>query len=160
MLLRPPGERCSVDGTVIDGRSETDQSLITGAALRASGACDRAPRAGSGLGTIFVSRVLLNSGDVIERLTEVDHLILNKIGTLTPPDLDVTNAADIPAGVFALAGRLALSSHHPVAAAIVPAAGLKPPIIGMDEEAGQGVRVMVDGADLGLCARQWVPKGQ
>src|ERR1700757_775617 len=29
VLLRP-GERCAVDGTVIDGRSEIDQSLITG----------------------------------------------------------------------------------------------------------------------------------
>src|SRR6202007_984613 len=32
VLLRP-GERCAVDGTVIDGRSEIDQSLITGETL-------------------------------------------------------------------------------------------------------------------------------
>ncbi|MET4034683.1 cation transport ATPase [Bradyrhizobium sp. RT4a] len=90
-------------------------------------------------------RVLLNSGDVIERLAEVDHVILDKTRTLTMPDHDVTNAADIPAGVFALARRLALSSHHPVAAAVAQAAGVKPPIIGTVEEAGQGVRVIVDG---------------
>jgi len=32
VLLRP-GERCAVDGTVIEGRSEIDQSLITGETL-------------------------------------------------------------------------------------------------------------------------------
>jgi len=31
-LLRP-GERCAVDGTVIEGKSEIDQSLITGETL-------------------------------------------------------------------------------------------------------------------------------
>ncbi|MGY4298561.1 cation transport ATPase [Bradyrhizobium sp. i1.4.4] len=47
VLLRP-GERCSVDGTVIDGRSEIVQSLITGAALSAGGASSPAPvRSGS-----------------------------------------------------------------------------------------------------------------
>ncbi|WP_246230631.1 HAD-IC family P-type ATPase [Bradyrhizobium cytisi] len=87
---------------------------------------------------------------MIERLPEVDHVILDKTGTLTLPDLDGTNAADIPAGVFALAGRLALSSHHPVAAAVARAPGVKPPIIGTVEEAGQGVRVIVDGVEIRL----------
>ena len=36
VLLRP-GERCAVDGTVIEGRSEIDQSLITGETLYATG---------------------------------------------------------------------------------------------------------------------------
>ena len=35
VLLRP-GERCAVDGSVIEGRSEIDQSLITGETLPAS----------------------------------------------------------------------------------------------------------------------------
>ena len=36
VLLRP-GERCAVDGTVIEGRSEIDQSLITGETLHVDG---------------------------------------------------------------------------------------------------------------------------
>jgi len=36
VLLRP-GERCAVDGTVIEGRSEIDQSLITGETLYVRG---------------------------------------------------------------------------------------------------------------------------
>ncbi|MBR0685442.1 cation-translocating P-type ATPase [Bradyrhizobium manausense] len=248
VLLRP-GERCAVDGTVIEGRSEIDQSLITGETLyvmaehgtpvyagsmnisgtlrvRVSAAseatllaeitrlldnalqarsrymrlADRASRlyapvvhatalitilgwviAGAnwhdaivtgvavliitcpcalGLaiptvqtvasGAMFKAGVLLNSGDAIERLAEADHVIFDKTGTLTLPDLDVTNAADIPADVFDLAGRLALSSHHPVAAAVAQAAGAKSPIVGAVEEAGQGVRAVVDGVEIRL----------
>jgi P-type Cu2+ transporter len=248
VLLRP-GERCAVDGTVIEGRSEIDQSLITGETLyvaaeqgtavyagslnmsgtlrvRVSAAseatllseitrlldnalqarsrymrlADRASRlyapvvhatalltvlgwvlAGAswhdaivtgvavliitcpcalGLaiptvqtvasGAMFKSGVLLNAGDAIERLAEADHVIFDKTGTLTLPELDVVNAADIPKDVFALAGRLALSSHHPVAVAIVQASGAKSPLIGVVEEPGQGVRGMIDGTDVRL----------
>lgn len=248
VLLRP-GERCAVDGTVIEGRSEIDQSLITGETLyvtagqgtpvyagsmnisgtlrvRVSAAseatllaeitrlldhalqarsrymrlADRASRlyapvvhatalltilgwviAGAtwhdaivtgvavliitcpcalGLaiptvqtvasGAMFKAGVLLNSGDAIERLAEADHVIFDKTGTLTLPDLEVTNAADIPADIFELAGRLALSSHHPVAAAVAQAAGARSPIVGAVEEAGQGVRATVDGIEIRL----------
>jgi P-type Cu2+ transporter len=54
--------------------------------------------------------VLLNSGNAIERLAEVDRIIFDKTGTLTLPELDVVSAS-IPPEVFALAGRLALASH-------------------------------------------------
>ncbi len=66
---------------------------------------------------MFRAGVLLNSGDSIERLAEVDRVIFDKTGTLTLPELDVVNSAAIPADVFSLAGQLALASHHPVAVA-------------------------------------------
>src|SRR5207237_8713216 len=72
-------------------------------------------------GALFRSGVLLNSGDAIERMAEVDRVVFDKTGTLTLPELDVTNAVDIPKDVFELAGRLALASHHPVAAAVARA---------------------------------------
>lgn len=248
VLLRP-GERCAVDGTVIEGRSEIDQSLITGETLyvtaehgtpvyagsmnisgslrvRVSTAseatllaeitrlldnalaarsrymrlADRASRlyapvvhatalitilgwvvAGAGWhdaivtgvavliitcpcalglaiptvqtvasGAMFKAGVLLNSGDAIERLAGADHVIFDKTGTLTLPDLEVMNAADIPADIFELAGRVALSSHHPVATAVAQAAGARSPIVGAVEEAGQGVRATVDGVEIRL----------
>jgi Cu2+-exporting ATPase len=248
VLLRP-SERCAVDGTVIDGRSEIDQSLITGetvhvptgqgariyaGSLNVSGAlrvrvsaasegtllaeitrlldnalqarsrytrlADRASRlyapvvhatalltvlgwvllgaswhdaivtgvavliitcpCALGLaiptvqtvasGAMFRAGVLLNAGDAIERLAEADHVIFDKTGTLTMPELEVTNAADIPADVFSLAGRLALSSHHPVASAVAQAANAKSPLIGVVEEPGQGVRAEVDGVEIRL----------
>jgi Cu2+-exporting ATPase len=55
------------------------------------------------------------------------------------PDLEVVNAASIPQDVFGLAGQLALSSHHPVAAAVARAAGAKSPLVGAVEVPGQGV---------------------
>jgi len=99
---------------------------------------------------MFKAGVLLNAGDAIERLAEADHVIFDKTGTLTLPDLEVINAADIPADIFELAGRLALSSHHPVAAAVAQAAGAKSPVVGAVEEAGQGVRATVDGIEIRL----------
>ena len=248
VLLRP-GERCAVDGTVIEGRSEIDQSLITGETrhvaaeqgtavyagslnmtgtlrVRVSAAsegtllaeitrlldnalqarsryvrlADRASRlyapvvhatalltilgwvligaswhdaiitgvavliitcpCALGLaiptvqtvvsGAMFRAGVLLNSGDSIERLAEVDHIIFDKTGTLTLPDLEVVNAAGIPEEVFRLAGRLALASHHPVAAAVARASNAKSPLAGAVEEPGQGVRAAIDGKELRL----------
>src|SRR4051812_20490439 len=248
VLLRP-GERCAVDGTVIEGRSEIDQSLITGETLhisadhgtavyagslnisgtlrvRVSSAsegtllaeitrlldnavqarsryvqlADRASRlyapvvhaaavltmlgwllAGAGWhdavitaiavliitcpcalglaiptvqtvasGAMFRAGVLLNSGDSIERLAEVDRVIFDKTGTLTLPELDVVNSAGIPRHVFDLAGRLALASHHPVAAAVARASNAKTPLAGVVEEPGQGVRGFFDGEEVRL----------
>jgi P-type Cu2+ transporter len=248
VLLRPGG-RCAVDGTIIDGRSEIDQSLITGETahvpaeqgtrvyagslnmsgtlrVKASAAseatllaeitrlldsalqarsrymrlADRASRlyapvvhatalltvigwvvlgaswhdaivtgvavliitcpCALGLaiptvqtvasGALFKTGVLLNAGDAIERLAEADHVIFDKTGTLTLPELEVTNAAEIPAEVFSLAGRLALSSHHPVASAVAQAANARSPLIGAIEQPGQGVRADIDSVEIRL----------
>ncbi len=248
VLLRP-GERCAVDGTVIEGQSQVDQSLITGETLHATVGEGSAVYAGSlnisgtlrvrvsaasegtllseitrlldnalqarsrymrladrasrlyapvvhaaalltvlgwvffgaswhdaivtgiavliitcpcalGLaiptvqtvasGALFKAGVLLNAGDAIERLADVNYVIFDKTGTLTLPELEVTNAADIPADIFALAGQLALSSHHPVAAAVAQAAGARSPLVGAVEEAGQGVRAEIGGVEVKL----------
>ena len=101
-------------------------------------------------GSLFGSGVLLNSGDAIERLAEVDHVIFDKTGTLTLPELDVTNAAAVPTDVFALAGRVALSSRHPVAAAVARAAKASAPLAGFEEEPGQGVHGTLDGVEIKL----------
>ena len=101
-------------------------------------------------GAMFGSGVLLNAGDAIERLAEVDHVIFDKTGTLTLPDLDVTNAAAIPADIFALAGRVALSSRHPVAAAIARAAKATMPLAEFQEEPGQGAYGVLDGVEIRL----------
>src|SRR6476646_6281552 len=248
VLLRP-GERCAVDGTVIEGRSEIDQSLITGETLHVTAEHGTAVYAGSlnvsgtlrvrvsaasqgtllseiarlldnalqarsryvrladrasrlyapvvhatalltilgwvlmgaswhdaivtgvavliitcpcalGLaiptvqtvasGAMFRAGVLLNSSDSIERLAEVDRIIFDKTGTLTLPELDVVNSASIPKDVFDLAGRRALASHHPVAAAVARASNAKAPLAGVVEEPGQGVRGVFDGEEIRL----------
>jgi len=254
IVLIRPGERSAVDGSVIGGQSEIDQSLITGETLpttiregsaiyagtlvrsgavriRVSAAseatllseisrllenavqsrsrylrlAERASRlyapvvhvaalltmigwliAGAGLhdsivtaiavliitcpcalglaipavqtvasGALFGSGVLLNSGDAIERMAEVDRVIFDKTGTLTLPELDVANGEAIPVDVFDLAGRLALSSRHPVAAAVARAAGAKAPVPDVEEEPGQGVFGVVDGVEVRLGRPSW-----
>jgi Cu2+-exporting ATPase len=101
-------------------------------------------------GSLFRSGILLNSGDAIERMAEVDTVVFDKTGTLTLPEPEVVNAADIPADRLQIAGRLALASRHPLAAAIARAAAAKVPLAGANEEAGQGVSARLDGIEVRL----------
>ena len=248
MVLVRPGERVSVDGTVIEGRSQIDQSLVTGETLPAAAAkgswvyagtlnvsgtlrvrvgaadhgtlldevtrmldraleartryvrlADRAAKLYSPLvhaaalatmlgwvalgaswhdaiitaiavliitcpcalglaipavqvvasGALFRSGVLLNSGEAIERLAGIDTVLFDKTGTLTLPQPEVVNASDIPQDALALAGQLALTSRHPLAAAVARAANAKEPLSAV-EEPGQGVRGEVNSIELRL----------
>src|SRR4249919_3968409 len=90
-------------------------------------------------GAMFRNGVLINSGDAIERVADVDTVVFDKTGTLTLPELDVVNAAGLAPEILELAGRLALSSHHPVARAVARASEAKSPLRGVTEEPGQGV---------------------
>jgi Cu2+-exporting ATPase len=248
LILVRPGERIAVDGVVTDGRSEVDQSRVSGETLPVPVAGDSAVfagtfnvsgtlrvRAGAGRGTLLggviglddhrttaparwavhpsdrIARlypplalaaagaalavraafgtdwhdvvtaaiavlalscpaafglaasavtswsaralsqggVRLQSEDGIERLARVDTILFDKTGTLTVPEPEVVNTADIPPERLAVAGRLALASRHPLAAAVVRAAGAAEPIIAV-EEPGQGVSCIVDGVPLRL----------
>ncbi len=101
-------------------------------------------------GALFRTGVLLNAGDAVERLAEVDTIVFDKTGTLTLPEPEVVNAADIPPAVLERAGRLALASRHPLALAVARASGARLPLAGAAEEPGQGVRAVVDGVELRL----------
>jgi Cu2+-exporting ATPase len=99
---------------------------------------------------LFRSGVFLNAGDAIERLAEADVAVFDKTGTLTLPEPHVINAAEIDAEVFALAGRLALSSRHPLAGAIARQQPGSQPLDGVTEEYGRGVCANLDGVDIRL----------
>jgi Cu2+-exporting ATPase len=101
-------------------------------------------------GAMFRAGVLINSGDAIERVADIDTVVFDKTGTLTLPDLDVVNAGNIPSDVLSLAGRLALASRHPVAAAVARASKARAPLKGAIEEPGKGVRAMLDGVEVRL----------
>jgi P-type Cu2+ transporter len=100
-------------------------------------------------GALFRAGVLLNSGEAIERLAGVDTVLFDKTGTLTLPEPEVVNAAEIPPDRLALAGRLALASRHPLAAAVARAAHATAPLDAI-EEPGQGVHCAYDGVELRL----------
>jgi Cu2+-exporting ATPase len=101
-------------------------------------------------GALFRSNVFLNSGDALERLTAVDTIVFDKTGTLTLPEMRVVNAEAIPPDLLEAAARLALSSHHPLAAAVSQEAKSRRPYDGAIEESGQGVRAVVDGTEIRL----------
>lgn len=101
-------------------------------------------------GAMFRSGVLLNTGDAIERCAHVDTVLFDKTGTLTLPELDVVNASSIPQGLVEIAGRLALASRHPVAAAVARSSQARVPLPDVIEEAGRGVRAQFEGVEVRL----------
>ena len=101
-------------------------------------------------GALFRAGVILNAGDAIERLAEVDTVVFDKTGTLTLPEPRVDNAADLDPELIEKAARLALSSRHPLAAAVARGARNRVPYDGAVEEPGQGVRVVIDGVQARL----------
>jgi P-type Cu2+ transporter len=101
-------------------------------------------------GALFRAGVILNSGEAIERLAEVDTVVFDKTGTLTLPEPGFDNAADIPPDVLERAARLALSSRHPLAAALSREAREHIPFEGAVEVPGQGVRAVIDGVEARL----------
>jgi len=101
-------------------------------------------------GALFRAGLIVNSGDAIERMAECDLVIFDKTGTLTLPESRVRNRADVPGELLECAARLALSSRHPLAAAVAREAVQKRPFDGAVEEPGRGVRAMVEGVEARL----------
>ncbi len=100
-------------------------------------------------GAIFRRKAMLNAGDALERLADVDTIVFDKTGTLTLPQPTLANGADIPAADLALAGALALSSKHPLAKAVADAAGAEAPLAAR-EFPGQGVTAAHEGKPIRL----------
>jgi len=101
-------------------------------------------------GALFRASVILNASDAIERLSEIDTVVFDKTGTLTLPEPRVANATEIAVDLLARAARLALSSRHPLAAAVAREARERMPFEGATEEPGQGVRALIDGIEARL----------
>jgi Cu2+-exporting ATPase len=107
-------------------------------------------------GRLFRRGVLVKSGAALERLAEVDHVVLDKTGVLTEgrPHLVEADMADV-----ARAAPLARASRHVLSRALAEAAGPGPVAAGAQEIAGEGVEGLVDGrpARLGRAGFVGVP---
>ncbi|MGA8920287.1 MAG: heavy metal translocating P-type ATPase [Pseudolabrys sp.] len=101
-------------------------------------------------GALFRNNVILNAGDAIERLADVDTVVFDKTGTLTMPEPRVVNATSLDPDLLQKAARLALSSRHPLAVALSREATMRAPYDGAMEEPGQGVRAIIDGIEARL----------
>jgi len=100
-------------------------------------------------GALLREGVLLNSGDALERLAEVDTVVFDKTGTLTRPEPTLARGGYDPETLES-AARLALSSRHPMAAALAAVAQRREPYPAAQEAAGLGVRALVAGVEVRL----------
>ena len=105
-----------------------------------------------GCGRAAALGIFIRNGDVLERLAGVDGVAFDKTGTLTERHAEVTAVTAVPgttAGeVVALAAALETESDHPIATAIVTAAGARDdlaPAVAVRSQPGVGVAGTVGG---------------
>ncbi|MGK2855100.1 MAG: heavy metal translocating P-type ATPase [Microbacteriaceae bacterium] len=105
--------------------------------------------------------ILIRGPQVLEQTRQVDTIVLDKTGTITHGTMTVTTVSPAP-GVTAedlltTAAAAEWGSEHPVARAIVTAAGATPPQAGSFlSHAGFGVQAVVDGALVVAGRPLWV----
>lgn len=84
---------------------------------------------------LFSKGIILKAADGLERLADVDTVVLDKTGVLTVGELTLLNAAAISSESLAAAAALAMTSRHPYSRAIVAAAKAR----GLEVVAATGV---------------------
>ncbi|MDX2145681.1 MAG: heavy metal translocating P-type ATPase [Rhodospirillaceae bacterium] len=99
--------------------------------------------------------VLLKSGEALERLAEVDTVVFDKTGTLTLGQPEYVGGDGATPEDLALAARLAQSTRHPLAQALVRHVGVPPRPVPVQETPGLGVSAIVDGRQVRLGHRDW-----
>lgn len=113
------------------------------------------------VGRLLKRGVYVKSGDALERLAGADTVVFDKTGTLTlgRPRLEGVDGADRDGGAgqaLAVAAALARRSTHPLARALVAAAGDGPAADNVHEEPGCGLEAVVSGTRVRLGRRDWV----
>lgn len=94
-------------------------------------------------GRLFKRGVLVKSGDALERLAEVDTIVFDKTGTLTLGKPRLIGQVDVQQ--LSAAAALARATRHPLARALVEAAGPGAVADAVRETPGEGVEGMIDG---------------
>jgi Cu2+-exporting ATPase len=92
---------------------------------------------------LFRNGILVKSGDALERLAQVDKLVLDKTGTLTLGKPALQGTYD--QSVLEAAACLARASRHPLSRALADAAGPGPTIADVRESPGEGLEAVIDG---------------
>jgi P-type Cu+ transporter len=106
-----------------------------------------------GVGRAASLGILIKSAEVLQRMEQVDTLVVDKTGTLTegkPKVVAIMSAAGFDdATLLGFAASIERASEHPLAAAITAAAAERGiaalPIVDFDAVAGKGVRGRVNG---------------
>ncbi|MCG7229743.1 heavy metal translocating P-type ATPase [Corynebacterium minutissimum] len=107
--------------------------------------------------------VVIKSGAAFERLGGIRHLAVDKTGTLTRNQPEVTGV--VPADgfdrtqVLSFAAAVEQQSTHPLAAAIAAAEPEAPTASDISEEAGHGISGTVEGRRVLVGSPRWIDAG-
>ncbi len=105
-------------------------------------------------GALFQRGILIRSGDMIERMARIDTIIFDKTGTLTLPEPSLIDSSQLSERALTMAGRLALSSHHPLARAVSEAVREQNKRLEIYPDAqeitGSGILCMIEGVEARL----------
>jgi P-type Cu2+ transporter len=106
------------------------------------------------VGRLFKRGIVVKAPDGLERLAEIDTIVLDKTGTLTLGEPRLEPGARVDDAALTKAASLAAVSRHPYSKAVLRAArerGLTvAPAAGVEEIAGQGLKAMLDGVEVRL----------
>ncbi len=106
-------------------------------------------------GYLFRRGVLTKSSDGLERLAEVDAVVLDKTGTLTRGHPELITRDGVAEDDLALAATLARASRHPLSRALVRAAGDGPAAKDVTETPGFGLAWASPEGEVRLGSRAW-----
>ncbi len=98
--------------------------------------------------------ILIRSGEVLESTRRVDHVVLDKTGTITEGRMVLASVAAAdgvdPDRALRMAASLEARSEHPIAAAVAAAVDRPLPVADVEVLAGRGVRGTVSGVDAAV----------
>jgi Cu+-exporting ATPase len=101
--------------------------------------------------------VLIKGPEVLESTRAVDTVLLDKTGTVTTGSMSLLEVAGHP-DTLRLAAAVEAGSEHPIARAVVAAAGTSlAPVADFASRPGQGVRGRVDGRDVMVGSSDGLP---
>ena len=102
----------------------------------------------SGMGAVSRAGMIAKGGIALENLAKVDTFVFDKTGTLTTGDFRVVRVDSERTDLLELVAAAENASHHPIARAIVKAAGAEKEASQIREIPGQGICARVCGHEV------------
>ncbi len=110
-------------------------------------------------GVLFSKGVLVKDGAALEKLAQIDSIVLDKTGTVTTGKLVLQNIEEVEDELLGIAAGLASNSTHPLSRAVTAAAMarniLVVPCRTVKETPGQGLEGRCQGHLVRIGSRAW-----
>lgn len=107
---------------------------------------------------LFERGIMVKDGGGLERLAEIDTVLLDKTGTLTTGEPQLVNTSVADADALRLAADIAQHSRHPYSRALAAAVGRSPALVvltAISEYAGSGIEAEAGDATYRLGRPEW-----